>query len=595
MVSSYQPLSTVQNDSFRKMIKCLNKKAPVIGEEKIRTLMSMKYFEVMQSITNIVKGKDVSLTTDAWTSIAKEGYITCTLHFIEPLTWTLHDFSLGIFKKEGTSTAVDVVRYAEEHMRKFNVSYPQLTCIVTDTESTMIAAGRLFKEKSADAGGKTSWHGCIDHKLELVTKLAFKDIPESFGTMAACRAIVAFFNSSSQATEKLKEKTKARLGSPLTVIQDVVTRWWSTFSMCERLLRLRNTLTVMHLDGDMRLFLTESQWTVVTDLTVLLRPFMIAQRLLEGQSYVTVSLIPYMLYKIRSGLMSANTDPSSSLHVQSISTLMIAKFNEEFGTGEENTVATDHTEEGYRRRAKGIPKTVLLAMCLDPRTKSTIGIPPADSLVIWQYIEEELVEVAMDIGPPEAEAEAAAAAPAVVVGAPIILNNHRLQNDIFLHELNEDDGDAIILVEDANDDLRELNDANDEPYLANRTAGGGEIWSREAVTAMIQSEIQLYKAAKGIKLRDPHSGLFNNPLHWWRDHESDYPHLAKLAMKYLSIPATSAPSERVFSTAGLTIAKDRARLEASRANELVFLNESIPALNKYNAVIEERNRANNIT
>jgi altronate dehydratase len=77
----------------------------------------------------------------------------------------LHDFSLGIFKKEGTSTAVDVVHYAEEQLQKFNVSYPQLTCIVTDTESTMIAAGRLFKVKSVNAGGKSSWHGCIDHKL----------------------------------------------------------------------------------------------------------------------------------------------------------------------------------------------------------------------------------------------------------------------------------------------------------------------------------------------------------------------------------------------------------------------------------------------
>jgi hypothetical protein len=62
-----------------------------------------------------------------------------------------------------------------------------------------------------------------------------------------------------------------------------------------------------------------------------------------------------------------------------------------------------------------------------------------------------------------------------------------------------------------------------------------------------------------------------------------------MSMKYLSIPATSAPSERVFSTAGLTIAKDRARLEASRANELVFLHESVPSLNKYNAAIEGRN------
>lgn len=100
---------------------------------------------------------------------------------------------------------------------------------------------------------------------------------------------------------------------------------------------------------------------------------------------------------------------------------------------------------------------------------------------------------------------------------------------------------------------------------------------------MIQPEIQLYKATKGIKRRDPHSRLFNNPLDWEKVHESDFPHLAKLAMKYLSLPATSAPSKCVFSTAGLMIAMERAQLEASHVNELVFLLESVPALNNYNA------------
>jgi hypothetical protein len=108
--------------------------------------MSMKYFETLQAITAIVNGKNFALTTDAWTSIAKVGYVTCTIHFIEPMTWMLHDFSLGIFKKDGNSTAVDVVCYAEEHMKKFNLSYPELTCIVTDTESTMIAAGRYSRK-----------------------------------------------------------------------------------------------------------------------------------------------------------------------------------------------------------------------------------------------------------------------------------------------------------------------------------------------------------------------------------------------------------------------------------------------------------------
>jgi hypothetical protein len=581
MIDSYQPLSAVEKDSFRAMINCLNSKAPVIGFDKIRTLMSNKYFDAMHDVSTILKGKAVALTTDAWTSIAKEGYVTCTIHFIEPKTWTLHHFSLGIFKKDGNSTAVDVVRYAEGHMQNFNVTYHQLTCVVTDTESTMIAAGRIFKEKSSEAGGSTAWHGCIDHKLELVTKLAFKDVPESIGTMATCRAIVAFFNSSSQATEKLKEKTKARLGVALTVIQDVVTRWWSTYSMCERLLRLRNILTIMHLDGDMRLHLTEAHWVVVKDMVALLKPFMVAQRLLEGQSYVTISLIPYMLYKIRSGLMAANADPTSSLQVRSVSTLMLVKFNEEFGTGEQNTVATDYLAEGSRRRVKGLPKIVMIAMCLDPRTKSAIGIPLADREVIWEYVFDDLVDLVLQIGPPIAPA------PVPLVPAqeqPLVQGRNRNNHlgfgyahdvDDFLHELDENVNDE--------DDLQELIDANDDPE--NLIGDAAENWNRETVGEIIRAEIDLYKSAKGLKLTDPETGNYSNPLHWWRVHQSDFPYLAKLSVRYLAIPATSAPSERVFSTAGLTISKERARLESSRANELVFLHDSGPALEKYHTIV----------
>jgi hypothetical protein len=102
---------------------------------------------------------------------------------------------------------------------------------------------------------------------------------------------------------------------------------------------------------------------------------------------------------------------------------------------------------------------------------------------------------------------------------------------------------------------------------------------------VVGSELDRYKLMPGIKMRDEATGKFNCPLKWWKVHQNDFYFLSKLAMKYLSIPTTSAPSERVFSTAGLTIAKDRARLNPDRANELVFLHDSIPALDHYNAVI----------
>jgi hypothetical protein len=42
--------------------------------------------------------------------------------------------------------------------------------------------------------------------------------------------------------------------------------------------------------------------------------------------------------------------------------------------------------------------------------------------------------------------------------------------------------------------------------------------------------------------------------------------------KYLIVPATSVPSERVFSKAGKIIVAKRSRHPRRRANELIFLN-----------------------
>lgn len=66
-----------------------------------------------------------------------------------------------------------------------------------------------------------------------------------------------------------------------------------------------------------------------------------------------------------------------------------------------------------------------------------------------------------------------------------------------------------------------------------------------------------------------------DPLVWWSEHEARFPLLANAAKQVLCIPASSAPSERIFSKAGLIVSDRMARLSASKVEILVFIAENL--------------------
>ena len=64
------------------------------------------------------------------------------------------------------------------------------------------------------------------------------------------------------------------------------------------------------------------------------------------------------------------------------------------------------------------------------------------------------------------------------------------------------------------------------------------------------------------------------PLTWWKENATKYPRLARIARWVIGIPTTSATSERVFSTAGLTVSKLRSCLKPTNVDALIFLNKN---------------------
>ena len=56
---------------------------------------------------------------------------------------------------------------------------------------------------------------------------------------------------------------------------------------------------------------------------------------------------------------------------------------------------------------------------------------------------------------------------------------------------------------------------------------------------------------------------------------AQFPDVAEVARKYISVPATSTASERQFSASGRLVSKLRSRLDTDRVDSLIFLYENM--------------------
>lgn len=87
----------------------------------------------------------------------------------------------------------------------------------------------------------------------------------------------------------------------------------------------------------------------------------------------------------------------------------------------------------------------------------------------------------------------------------------------------------------------------------------------------IENECWKYFSTATVNDLQRHNG---NLLEYWKDRRYSFPWLASLARAVLFVPATSTPSERVFSVAGQIITAKRSRLNPLRVNRIIFIHEN---------------------
>lgn len=170
---------------------------------------------------------------------------------------------------------------------------------------------------------KKGWNGfdggyCADHTIELSVK-CFTGAEGIKQVFSRCKGIVAYFHRSTAGTQDLQIVQKQLSLAEKSPVQDVATRWFSSYCMVQWFREQQQAIQVYDVQHgteaskndaykDNRLLVGD--WAIVEQSEAVLCQFAAATKLLEGTSYVTVSLVLPYVYR----LLEASDDNMLYLH-----------------------------------------------------------------------------------------------------------------------------------------------------------------------------------------------------------------------------------------------------------------------------------------
>ncbi|XP_069821004.1 E3 SUMO-protein ligase ZBED1-like [Dendropsophus ebraccatus] len=357
---------------------------------------------------------------------------------------------------------------------------------------------------------------CFGHRLHLAIERSVKDarVEQAIGK---CKKIVSAFSYTWKRKREMANAQAELNLPPHRLITETPTRWGSRQQMIQRLLEQEKAISQV-LKADRKTRHLVPNWQdidVLESINKTLNPLLEFTDALSGEEYVSVSYVKPVLHLLNNTvLLLADDDIDSDTDLTKNMKRVILKYlNEKYSDPATNDLLD-------------------MASFVDPRFRSS-------------YIADDRREFIFTKAAAEIQALQETQAVSATESPPS-------------HTSTGADGEA---QREAKRSKRSLGS-----FFKNASAqpGPAAFTEREA----IEIELKSYLQALDVEGEA-------DPLMWWRLHQANFPRVANLAKKYLCIPATSAPSERAFSTSGNIVTCHRSALKPETVDKLVFLAKNL--------------------
>lgn len=275
-----QPFQIVENEGFLNLMKAAAPLYKVPSRHTIKRMLENRYEVTQNLFKNKIKGlsSNLTLTTDIWTdTMQTRSFLGVTIHFYDEERMT--SVTLGVYELAESHTAEYIGRMLLQTCQEWCIDPEKVSAVVTDGGANVVKAVDI-------AFGRKCHILCFAHLLNLVAQKSIaktKQLPELIGSV---KRIVTWFKHSVVASDELRKH------SDLKLIQDVATRWNSTFYMVERFLELRATINqIVNCHTSAPPMITAKGIEELTEIFEVLRPIEVATKEICGEDYVTSSKV----------------------------------------------------------------------------------------------------------------------------------------------------------------------------------------------------------------------------------------------------------------------------------------------------------------